>query len=144
MQLLRKESIEMDVVVNSWQEAVRAAGSILVRIGAAEERYIDAMVELTSELGPYIVITPGIAIPHARPEEGAIEVGFAAVKLKEPINFGNESNDPVHLVLGFCSPNSDAHIESLTRIATVLESEDVLERIQSAKDANDILMIFNL
>jgi mannitol/fructose-specific phosphotransferase system IIA component (Ntr-type) len=143
MRLLTKDTVEMNVQASTWQEAVRSVGSILVRSGAAEERYIDAMINLTSELGPYIVITPGIAIPHARPEEGAITVGFAAVKLKEPVNFGNEANDPVYLVLGFCTPNSKAHIESLTKIATALEAENVLEDIKSAIDVNDILKIFN-
>lgn len=143
MDLISLDNIRMDVEVPDWQSAVRAAGRILVESGAAEERYVDGMVNLASELGPYIVMTPGIAIPHARPEEGVKSVGFAAVKLATPINFGNEFNDPVYLVLGFCTPNADAHIVLLSQIATALEKEDILDRIKSAQSAQDIAAIFN-
>ncbi len=43
----------------------------------------------------HIVIAPGIALPHARPEDGVIDSTVAVVRLAEPVNFGNEDNDPV-------------------------------------------------
>lgn len=143
MELLSLDQVEMNVEAPDWQSAVRAAGRILVRNKAAEERYIEAMVALAAELGPYIVMTPGIAIPHARPEEGAKEVGLGAVKLATPICFGNEDNDPVYLVLGFCTPNSNAHIELLAKIAEVLSSENILERIMAAQEPEELVAIFN-
>jgi mannitol/fructose-specific phosphotransferase system IIA component (Ntr-type) len=143
MKYLTPSSVKMDVEVENWQDAVRVAGEILVRIGAAEERYIEAMVKTAFEFGPYIVMTPGIAIPHARPEEGAKKVGLSAVKLKSPINFGNVDNDPVHLVLGFCSPNSEAHIDMLGNIALALEKENILQKIIAADRKEDIIQIFN-
>ncbi len=110
MKLLSLDQVEMNVIVSDWQSAVRAAGRLLVKTDAAEERYIESMVNLAEELGPYIVMTPGVAIPHARPEEGAKKVGFAAIRLATPIYFGNEDNDPVYLVLGFCTPDPHLHM----------------------------------
>jgi mannitol/fructose-specific phosphotransferase system IIA component (Ntr-type) len=143
MDLLSVDNIKMNVEVPDWKAAVRAVGRILVENGAAEDRYVEAMVNLAAELGPYIVMTPGIAIPHARPEEGARKVGFAAVKLATPINFGNEDNDPVYLVLGFCTPDANAHIDLLTKIASVLEKGDILDSIKIAKTPEDIASLFN-
>lgn len=143
MELLPVSQIKVDVEVLDWQAAVRATGRILVEHNLAEEPYIEAMVEMVKELGPYIVMTPGIAIPHARPEEGAKEVGFAALKLAKPIEFGNKDNDPVYLVLGFCSPGAQAHVELLAKIAEVLETENILELIKAAKTAEEIAEIFN-
>lgn len=142
MELLPVNQIRIGINASTWQSAVRATGRILVENDLAEERYIDAMVNMVKELGPYIVITPGIAIPHARPEEGAKAVGFAAAKLTTPICFGNEFNDPVYLVLGFCSPNSQAHVELLSRIAEVLETENFLESIKKANSAQEIADLF--
>ncbi|MFZ3069838.1 MAG: PTS sugar transporter subunit IIA [Anaerolineaceae bacterium] len=140
--LLPLDSIEMDVRADTWQEAVRAAGNILVRHHQAAPSYVDSMVNLATELGPYIVMTPGVAIPHARPEEGALQVGFAAVKLATPINFGNKNNDPVHLVLAFCTPNADAHIEMLSKIAEALGQDNLVEKIQAAKTPQQLADLF--
>jgi mannitol/fructose-specific phosphotransferase system IIA component (Ntr-type) len=143
MELLPVNQIKVNIDAPDWQTAVRATGQILVDHDLAEETYIEAMIEMVKELGPYIVMTPGIAIPHARPEEGAKKVGFAAVKLARPINFGNKDNDPVYLVLGFCSPNAQAHVELLAKIAEVLGTEDILENIKAAKTAEEIAVLFN-
>lgn len=143
MNLLPLNQVKINVEASDWQSAVRATGRILVENELAEEEYIEAMVRMVEELGPYIVMTPGIAIPHARPEEGAKRVGFAAIKLAVPIEFGNEYNDPVYLVLGFCSPNATEHVALLAKIAAVLEAEDILESIKAANTAEELVALFN-
>jgi len=86
----------------------------------------------------------GVAIPHARPEEGALDVGVAAVKLCKPINFGNQDNDPVYLVLAFCTPNANAHIELLSKIAEILSQEDLLEKIKKIETPQQLIDLFDL
>ena len=143
MELLSAEQASVNVCVPSWEEAVRTAGRLLVDCGFAEERYIEGMLSLSKELGPYIVLTPGVAIPHARPEEGANKVGFAAVTLNPPVNFGNEFNDPVYLVIGFCSPSAEAHVDLLTRIARLLGEEGFLESCKAAQTSQQLADAFN-
>lgn len=143
MTLLKPEQIKINYPAVDWEDAVRAAGEVLVENGFAEERYIQGMIDLTKELGPYIVIAPGIAIPHARPEEGAKQVGFAAVTLSTPINFGNEDNDPVNLVLAFCSPGANAHVELLTKIARILAEEGFLDKVKLANSTGELADAFN-
>ncbi len=142
MKELELSSIRVNVEANTWQDAVRAAGELLVENNHAKPSYVDGMITLATTLGPYIVMTPGVAIPHARPEDGAIDVGFAAVKLAKPIAFGNKDNDPVYLVLAFCTPNAEAHIELLSVIADSLGSDDLLERIIAAQTVEDVTAIF--
>ncbi len=144
MELLSVEQVSVNVCVPTWEEAVRSAGRLLVNCGFAEERYIEGMLNLSKELGPYIVLTPGVAIPHARPEEGAKKVGFAAITLNPPINFGNEFNDPVYLVIGFCSPSTEAHVDMLTRIARLLGEEDFLDKCKEAKTPEQLVDVFNV
>ena len=144
MRLLSLESIELDYPANTWQEAVEKAGEILVKNGNAIAGYVAAMVRMCMELGPYIVMTPGIAIPHARPEEGALNVGIAALKLRMPISFGNKDNDPVFLVIAFCTPNAEAHIELLSSVAEVLSQQDILEKIKAANNKETLSDIFTI
>ena len=58
MSWIKKEALRTKVVAQDWQEAVRAAGDLLVENHYVEERYIDGMIRTVEELGPYIVIAP--------------------------------------------------------------------------------------
>lgn len=122
---------------------MRASGRLLVSSGAAQPVYVEAMVNLTKELGPYIVITPGIAIPHARPEEGALHVGFSVVQLDPPLAFGNPDNDPVWLVISFCTPDANAHVELLMQIARTIGQEGFLEAAKATQTSEELAELFN-
>jgi PTS system ascorbate-specific IIA component len=126
-------AVRAGVHCEGWREAVRVAGGLLVETGAATERYVDAIVGAVEELGPYIVLAPGIAIAHARPEDGAVAVGFALARLAEPVAFGSRSNDPVDLVFAFASPDKDQHIAALSTLADFIESGSNLERMRGAR-----------
>ncbi len=112
-----------------WVEAVRLAGELLVRDGVVEERYVEAMVRVTEELGPYAVIAPGVAMPHARPEDGAREVGLSLVVLREGVNFGSP-NDPVYVVIGFAAKDKTSHLRVLRQLAEFLSESDVIEELK--------------
>ena len=77
------------------------------------------MIHTAEELGPYIVIAPGIAMPHSRPEDGVLKPCVALMTLSTPVNFGNEENDPVRLVFSFGAPDKEQHVEALRELATV-------------------------
>ncbi len=140
---ISEERVALRVKVNGWEDAVRASGRMLVDCDAVEERYIEAMVETTKELGPYIVIAPGIAIPHARPEDGAKEVCFVILQLETPVDFGNPDNDPVQLVIAFSSPDSSAHIKMLAKLARVIGQDGFLENAVKAETLEDMVSILN-
>jgi mannitol/fructose-specific phosphotransferase system IIA component (Ntr-type) len=141
MAWIAEENVALQVRVDGWEDAVREAGRMLLDCGAVEERYIEAMVETTKELGPYIVIAPGIAIPHARPEDGAKQVCFVALQLESPVIFGNPDNDPVHLVIAFSSPDPTAHVKMLSSLARVIGQEGFLEYATKAQKPDDLISI---
>ncbi|MFC5750930.1 PTS sugar transporter subunit IIA [Actinomadura rugatobispora] len=114
-----------------WKEAVEAAAAILVEMGAAGEGYPAACVRVVEENGPYIVLTKGLALAHARPEDGGLGVGVAAARLAEPVEFGHPDNDPVDLLLAFCTPDADAHVASLSALARAL-SAGLADRLRAA------------
>ncbi|MEZ0346143.1 MAG: PTS sugar transporter subunit IIA [Infirmifilum sp.] len=124
------------VRVNSWEEAVRLAGKLLVECGVVEERYVDAMVRVTRELGPYAVIAPGVAMPHARPEDGAREVGLSLVVLSEGVNFGSP-NDPVYVIIGFAAKDKSSHLRVLQELAELLSGEGVVEKLRHINSPED-------
>jgi PTS system ascorbate-specific IIA component len=137
-ELLPIERIAVPVEADGWESAVRASGRLLVDTGAAEERYIDAMVNTTKELGPYIVIAPGVAIPHSRPEDGVISTSLAFVRLDPPIEFGNEANDPVQILFALAAKDHTEHVEALKKIAEILTDQEQFEKLVNAETVSEV------
>ncbi|MBY5163457.1 PTS sugar transporter subunit IIA [Salsipaludibacter albus] len=131
--VLHDDAIDVRYEAGDWEDAVRRAGTLLVEVGAAEERYVQAIVDGIHEHGPYVVLAPGIAIPHARPESGGLDVGISVVTLAHPVEFGAKDNDPVDLVFGLVTNDSEAHLQALGALAEHISEP---ENVQALRDAD--------
>ena len=140
--LVRPNNVAVDVEVKDWQEAIRAAGQLMYQDGAVEERFGEAMIRVAKEFGPYIVVAPGIALPHARPEDGVLKATIAILRLQTPVNFGNPDNDPVYLVVALAAIDHNQHIQGLRELAEVLGDEENIKKIKASKPKEDLLEIF--
>ncbi len=140
--LIRESLVNVDVSVEDWEDAIRAAGKLMVENEVVEERFIDAMIRVAQEFGPYIVVAPGIALPHARPEDGVIEASIAIIRLKTPVDFGSEENDPVYLVIALAAKDNEQHIDSLQQLAFVLSDEEKIDAIKAATSKEELLQVF--
>ena len=141
-QLIRPNLVAVDVEVKDWQDAIRTAGSLLINDGAVEERFSDAMIRVAKEFGPYIVVAPGIALPHARPDDGVITASIAVLRLKTPVDFGNKDNDPVYLVVALAAIDNKQHITGLSQLANVLGDEEKIKDIKQARTKEKLLEVF--
>jgi len=140
-EMLSEETITLGLTVRDWPDAVREAGSLLVKAGAVEPRYIEAMVEMVRDIGPYIVVAPGVALPHARPEDGVKRACMSLVTLTPPVDFGNEYNDPVGLVVAFATTDQKAHINALAELAKLLSDSITLETLGRASSPEEIMRL---
>ncbi|TDD72397.1 PTS sugar transporter subunit IIA [Jiangella aurantiaca] len=100
-----------------WRGAVHAACAPLVSAGALEPRYPERCIAIAEEHGPYMVLAPGIALAHARPDDGVLRLCLSAAVLATPVEFGHDQNDPVDVVLAFGSPDDGAHLALLQNLA---------------------------
>jgi PTS system ascorbate-specific IIA component len=135
--------IELNAEARDWEEAVKLAGNLLVENDCAESRFVDAMVETVKLRGAYIVISKGLAIPHARPEDGAKKVCISIVQLKKPVEFGHPKNDPVEIVIALSSIDSKSHINLMSDLAKVLSDKNNIEKLKKAAKKQEVLDIFN-
>ena len=136
--LLPRERIKLDVQVHSWQEAIREAGKLLLLSDAITPEYIDAMIRTAEELGPYIVIAKGIAMPHASPDSGVKKNALCLVRLSTPIEFGNPDNDPVQLVFGLAATDGKIHINAIRSLAELIMNKEKIAQLFTAPDIDSI------
>lgn len=135
---LHERYINISLDVNDWKDALVKGSDILKIDNIIESRYVDEMINSVEKFGPYIVISPGVALGHARPEHGAIKQGITISTLKKPIKFGHKTNDPVKLLIIIVSTNSENHIEMLRDISMLLSNTEILEGIINSKTKDEL------
>lgn len=111
--------------------AIECAAAPLFAQQAIERSYIDAIIRGMEETGPYFVIAPGIAMPHARPEKGAKALGLSVVLYEQGVIFNSAENDPVRIVFMFSAPDSNSHIEMISALAELLSDDEEMEKVLS-------------
>lgn len=136
--LLSEENVSFHYPAETWEDVIRHGGQLMVDAGFTDPTYTEAMIDVVRDMGPYIVLAPGLAMPHARPEMGAKQVGTALVTLEKPIDFGSPENDPVSVAVFLCAPNKEEHIQLLTDIATLFEDEEFLDAAVNFESIEDV------
>ena len=132
--------IKLQAKADNWEDAVRQGGELLLSAGKCEQRYVDAMVEAVKTMGPYMVLAPGLALAHARPEDGVLELGLSVITLETLVEFGSELNDPVSLIISFGGVDKESHIgmlQALAKFLMVEENQDFLRQATSVTEAMD-------
>lgn len=137
---LTKDVIQVNVDAKNWEEAVRTGGELLVNAHKCQPEYVDAMVRTVRELGPYMVLAPGLALAHARPEDGTLAVGLSLITLAEPVEFGSKVNDPVKIVISFCAVDKEGHVDVLKALAEFLRVEENQTALKNAATVDELLV----
>ncbi len=145
--LIENNSIKLHQSASNWEEAIKIGTDLLVAAGTIEPCYYDNIVSKIKEMGPYIILAPGLAMPHARPEEGVIKTSFALVTLDTPIYFDGE-DEPVDVLLTLAGSDSDQHMQGLMEITQVLDDPDSdtgvdLDKIRRCKTAEDVYAVID-
>ena len=139
LNLLPQRRIEIGVEASDWQEVVEKGGRFLLDDGVIEKRYITAMKDSIIENGPYVVVGEGIALLHARPEDGVNEIGMSLITLKNPVNFGNPEKDPVKIAFSFSAIDNSSHTQAISQLSQILlEEENSVEKIYSFNTSQKI------
>lgn len=139
LDLLREDDILLQVEASGWEDAVRVGGMLLQRRGRVDTAYIHEMIQNVKNMGPYIVIMPGIAMPHANAGDVVHDIGFSIITLKNPVAFGNRENDPVRVVICLCAIDQVRHMQALAELMTVIEDPGFLTFACSVSEKEDFL-----
>lgn len=144
--LIENNSILLKAKAANWEDAVKLGTDMLVASRAIEPSYHDAIIRCVKSIGPYIIIAPNLAMPHARPEDGVNRTAFALVTLQNPVYFDGE-DEPVDVLVTLAGSTSDQHMEGLMEVTQILDDEnsetgvdlDKLRRCNSKEDVYAVI-----
>ncbi|MGL5599380.1 MAG: PTS sugar transporter subunit IIA [Silvania sp.] len=113
----------------NWQQAVRLACQPLEEQHLISQGYAQAIITSTEESGPWYILTPGFAMPHARPEEGVLcqETHLSLLRIRDSVMF--EGHDPVGLLIVLAAGNGADHLATIQQLTQWLDEEQRLERL---------------
>ena len=138
--LLTREVVRLGVEgLRTPQEVIVYGGGLLKEAGKVNEQYIDDMISAYETLGPYIVMAPGLAMPHARPGGNVMENAVSFLQLKTPVEFQHSSNDPVKVVITLAGSSDNGHIELLQDLSSFLGEEGIIEQLSLVTSYEELI-----
>lgn len=141
--LLNEELILLNINASDWEDAIRKAAQPLVDEKKVTESYVDDIIVGVKNNGPYIVLTEHVALPHARPESGALESAIGVATLKTPVEFGNEANDPVKYLFTLSAKDSSQHLSALSELAGLFEDKEFFNLLDNSNNPKEIMEYIN-
>ncbi|MBF0806124.1 MULTISPECIES: PTS sugar transporter subunit IIA [unclassified Streptococcus] len=140
--LTENNSIRLGLSADTWQEAVRLSIDPLIESGAVKEEYYHAILESTEEYGPYYILMPGMAMPHARPEAGVQRDSFSLITLTEPVTFSDGKE--VQVLLALAATSSEIHTSvAIPQIIALFELENSIERLSNCQSPEEVLAMID-
>ena len=132
--VLRIKNILTGLASESKEEAILRAGRLLEASGYVDSGYAESMLEREKIVSTYMGM--GLAIPHGTSETKALvkESGIVVLQYPDGVDFGDEK---ARLVIGIAGVG-DAHLDILAKISSALDDEEVLERLSSTGNPEEI------
>lgn len=141
MELLKKENVQICDAAADWRDAIRIAVKPLEEHGYVEACYKEEIISNVEKMGPYIVIADNIALPHARPEQGALRTQIGVTLFRQNVVF--EGKDmPARLFVTLAAKDSNSHLDALMEISELLSDESTVEKILQSPDTEDLYQHF--
>lgn len=137
-ELITTETFQRSSEKLDWKEAIALAAQPLVANGSVEESYIEAMINKVTAFGPFIDLGKGVAIPHARPEDGVNQIGMSMLALEHPVYLLDDPAHEIRLLICIAAIDNQTHLKALSGLTAILRKEENIQQLIKAKAFDDI------
>lgn len=143
-ELLRPESIELDVALGSKEEAIDKLVGLMEKGGRIHDKAGYKKGILAREAQGSTAIGDGIAIPHAK-VEAVKEPGLAAVTVPAGVDYEAFDGSLANLIFMIAAPagGADVHLEALANLSTLLMNPGFKESLLAAKTREAFLDVID-
>lgn len=129
-----------------WQDAIRESCRPLEADGTIDPVYAEEIIACVEKHGPYIVLIPGVAMPHSTENaKGCNDTAIGFMRCANVVHF--DEKDPerdAQIFFTLCSTNQSEHFVNMQRLYAILTNPEVLERLKQATKPEDLLAIDEL
>ncbi len=137
--LLQLENIKLNIEADNLEEAIQKAGDILVERGYVQNEYVKNMIDIIKEYGSYIVVSKGIAMPHARGGKNVHKTGMSLITLTKPVKFPDGKE--VEVLIAFSSLDDKEHLNSLVDLMNLIKDYQLKDSLKKMKNSKEVLKL---
>ncbi|MBG9981499.1 PTS sugar transporter subunit IIA [Aerococcaceae bacterium DSM 111020] len=131
----------------NWQEAIRLCCMKLEEHGYITGQYIEEIIASVEKHGPYIVIVPQVAMPHAEASsEGVLGTAISFTKFSKPVIFYDEEyqeEKPATLFFTLAAKNPDEHLENITKLMELLSDDTIVEKLLETRTLDEYMTLID-
>jgi len=139
--VLLKENVKVGLPSVTKEEAIKAAGELLLSSGYVEKPYIEGMLARERDISTYI--GKGIAIPHGENavKEYVKKTGIVVMQYPKGVEFAD--GNIAHLIVGIAGKGED-HLVIIQNLATITidYTDEDLEKVYTTKDPQVLFDMF--
>lgn len=123
-----------------WEEAIRIAAQPLVDAKTIDPAYVDSIISVVHDQGPYMNIGPQIVLAHARPDSSVHGIGLSLLKTNSAVDFV-DAEHPVKLWFVLTATDSQSHLSVIQQLMTLLTDKPAVQKVLDAISVGQILTI---
>jgi len=142
--LLQPKAVDLNPSVKNKEQAINRLVDLISQTGCIcdRERFRQAVFDRESKGSTGL--GDGVAIPHAK-SAGVAYPGLAAMVVKDGIDFDSLDGGKAYLFFIIASPHkaSDAHLDVLARLSSMLIEKEFRESLIKASDAQEFLSLID-
>jgi len=127
----------------SVDKAIELCCSTLLKKNKISDTYIETIKQSHKTLGPYYVLAPKIAMPHARPEDGVNSMGLQLTVFKQGVDLESKDNGDVFLAITLAAVDSTSHIETIMSLSELFQNENDVDNIIASNSNTEIFDILH-
>lgn len=140
MMKLNGSTIQLHARADTKTDAIRKVGQLLVDNAYIQPGYIESMLGREAVANTYL--GNGIAIPHGLPKDRDLILRTGIAVMQIPAGVEWNPGETVYLVVGIAA-RSEEHIDILTNLTNVLDNENLVRRLSTTRNAEDIFQCLN-
>lgn len=141
--LYENDLVRFETGTQDWKEAISLSCQNMIEKEIITETYVKEIIECVETHGAYIVLIPGVSMPHSTDKsEGVLGTGIGFTKFNQDIEFevGNPDKS-AKLFFTLAAKNHDEHCNNISRLSNMLMHEGVVEDLMEMNSMEDFTTI---
>ena len=134
--MLAPQYILTNIKVRSWEEAFYLAAAPLIKDQVISRGYIDTIIQNVRREGPFFIIMDNVALPHARPEEGALKLGLGITVLQETVQINKKTS--IKYIFTLSAIDHSKHLSAIAELVSLLEQDCFFQLLEQENDPQAI------
>ena len=142
-EIIKNNRVQFVEKAENWEDAIRQSCKLLINDGTISPEYADEIIAAVNEMGPYIVLMPGFALPHAmKNSENAHGTAIAFMKLAEPVSFNKDNHEKdASVFFTLAARDSEEHLKNMRKLWKMLTNEELCADLLKVSSAEELMAL---